>query len=201
MKRVVMVSAISLMVVLVLATLSAYAGTLTVRTTDAATGAVLANALVVVSDGQAVLAAGRTSPEGTWTGNVTTQAATVIAARELYVTGTRSVSIGAEGEQTLSFALRNYQPQDFNRLGRIVGFVRNAAGNPIPNATLVLIREGTPAGAAQSKEPAGIYELQWYAPGAYSVLATAPGHGQAVHTGQKITAGESLWLDITLQAN
>lgn len=190
--------AVGLMAVLMLSA-GATAGTLTVKVTDAETGANLARAVVVVSDGTSVLAAGRTSAEGTWTGSVTTQAATIIASRDLYVTQTQALSLGAQATESVSFALRKHQPEDFNRLGRIVGFVRNAAGNPIPDATLVLIREGQPVGATQPKNPTGVYELQWYRPGAYTVLATAPAHANATHTGQTIAAGESLWLDVTLQ--
>ena len=201
MKRAAVVVTTILAAALVLPVGSAHAGTLTVRTTDAATGAALANVLVVVAEGNSVLAVGRTSAGGAFTCSVTTAGATVIAARDLYVTDTRPLTIGAQGEQSIAFALRKHQPEDFNRLGRIVGFVRSGTGTPIPNATLVLLREGTPVGAAQPKNPTGVYELQWYRPGTYSVMATAPRHAAARHTGQTMSAGESLWLDITLQAN
>lgn len=174
------------------------AQTLTVRVTDAATGASLSRALVVVADGNTVLAANQITGDA-WTGNVTAQNVTVIAARDLYATETRTVSFAGQPNQTITFTLRKHQPEEFNRRGRIVGFVRNTAGNPLPNATLLLIRDGRPVGAAQPKNPTGVYELQWYPPGAYSVIGSAPGHASATHTGQTIAAGESLWLDIALQ--
>ncbi|MFW6156488.1 MAG: carboxypeptidase-like regulatory domain-containing protein, partial [Armatimonadota bacterium] len=95
--------------------------------------------------------------------------------------------------------LTKQQSSDYKRLGRIVGFVRNPQGQPVGKATLVLVRGAAPVGATQPENPTGVYELEWYPPGTYSVLGTAPGHKTSKYSGRNISAGESLWLDVTLQ--
>ncbi len=185
---------------LILPTIPAQAGTVSVTVTDAATEAPLSKALVVVFGGNSVLAQGHTSNQGKWTGNIAAQASGVVAAKDLYATASKTVSYDAEANASITFKLRKHQSSDFKTLGRIVGFVRDGAGDPIPKATLVLLKKGTPVGAGQPKNPTGVYELQWYNPGTYTLLATAPGHADARYENQTISAGESLWLDVTLQA-
>jgi hypothetical protein len=77
--------------------------------------------------------------------------------------------------------------------------VRNAAGEPLTNATLVLLKGPNPVGVARAQAPTGVYELDWYPPASYTVVVTAPGHNPATYQGKQIAAGESLWLDVTLQ--
>jgi hypothetical protein len=176
------------------------AASLTVTVVDAANGTPLAKSVVAVVSGDQVLAAGRTNEQGVWTGTVPQGQAHVTASKRLYASaGQQNIAFPAEGARNLRFELTKHQSADFRRLGRIVGFARNPAGQPVANATLVLLRGSTPVGAAQPEQATGVYELEWYPPGPYSVLATAPNHRTMKHSGQSISAGESLWLDVTLQ--
>ncbi len=175
----------------------AWAAQVTVTVTDKDSGAQLHKAVVAVVVGNSVVAAGRTASDGTWSARVADATkATVVVAKSLYVSVTRQVALS--GQVTVNVALQRFASDDFSRVGRIVGFVRSSAGQPLPNATLVLLRGSTPIGVTQPQNATGIYELKWYPPGTYSVLATAPGHAAKTYSGQRITAGESLWLDVIL---
>ncbi len=180
------------------ATMSAAGGaTLTVTVVDMETGATLSSAVVAVVSGESVLAAGRTNAQGVWTGAVSGSKVTVIATKDSHVTQARAITVGEAS--SLRFQLARHKQEDFKRLGRIVGFAKSATGQPLGNATLVLLKGAVPIGAAQPENATGVYELEWYAPGTYTVLATAPNHASQKFTKQTIAAGESLWLDVTLQ--
>lgn len=177
------------------------AASLTVTVVDKGSDAPLAKSVVAVVSGNTIVATGRTDEKGSWTGTVPAGKAKVVASRKLYASvASQNIAFEADGARRVNFTLSKHASDDFKRLGRIVGFVRNAQGQPVSKATLVLLnKSGSPLGAAQPEVATGIYELEWYAPGSYTVIATAPGHKPARHTGQTISAGESLWLDITLQ--
>ncbi len=183
---------------LAFAPVGAQAAQVTVTVTDAAGGAAINKAVVAVVMGNTITAGGITLPNGTWSAHTPdAERAFVVVAKKLYAPQAKRVALS--GQVSVSFALVKFGSEDFNRLGRIVGFVRNAAGEPIPNATLVLVKEGgTPVGVARSQTPTGVYELGWYPPGRYTVVATANGHNPVTRQGQQIKAGESLWLDIEL---
>ena len=173
------------------------AASLTVTVVDRGTGAALSGAVVAVVSGASVPAAGRTNAQGVWTWNGASGNVTIIATKDLHVTQARAVNAGETA--SLRFELAQHKQEDFKRLGRIVGFVKSANGQPLGNATLILLKGAAPVGAAQPENATGVYELEWYAPGTYAVLATAPGHANSKFTNQTIAAGESLWLDVTLQ--
>ena len=176
----------------------AQAATVSVSVTDHASGAPLSKAIVAVVAGSSVLAVGRTGPDGTWNGSVADGGqAYVVVTKDLHTPTARQVTLS--GSVSQGFALDKLSAADFTRLGRIVGFVRSASGQPLGNATLVLLRGGTPVGVTQPENATGVYELEWYAPGTYTVLATAPGYNSATYSSKLIAAGESLWLDIALQ--
>ncbi|MEA3403845.1 MAG: carboxypeptidase-like regulatory domain-containing protein [Armatimonadota bacterium] len=164
----------------------------------------LAKALVVVMAERSVVATGHTKPDGTWTGQVAGQV-TVVAAKTLHIAQTRTITVEADQPAQLTFKLRRQTAEDFKKLGRIVGFVKDADGKALAKATLVLLKRDeekdtlVAVGASQPKNATGIYELQWYPPGTYTVLATAAGHKPVRYEDQQISAGESLWLDVTLQ--
>ncbi|HCA47014.1 MAG TPA: hypothetical protein DEP45_06490, partial [Armatimonadetes bacterium] len=132
-----------------------------------------------------------------WSANVADGRVTVLAAKDLHVTQARAVTMS--GATSVRFDLLQHKQEDFKRLGRIVGFVRSTTGVPLANATLVLLKGSASVGVTQPENASGVYDLEWFAPGSYSVLATAPGHSARKFTGQSISAGESLWLDVTLQ--
>jgi len=175
------------------------AASLTVTVVESGTGTPLAKATVAVVSGDTVVATGRTNEQGVWNCTVPAGTAAAVASKKLYrSTGGAAISFDADGNRQIRLELVKHDSADFKRLGRIVGFVRNAGGQPIGNATLVLQKGPGPVGAAQPENATGVYELEWYPPGTYSVIATAPGHKTMKYTGQTITAGESLWLDVTL---
>jgi hypothetical protein len=176
------------------------AASLTVTVVDRESGAPLEKATVAVIAGDALVATGRTNKQGVWRGTVTQQPVAAVASKRLYNSaGAAAISFDEKGNRQIRLELAKHQSSDFKRMGRIVGFVRNAEGQPLGNATLVLMKKKGPVGAAHTENATGVYELEWYPPGTYRVLATAPGHKSSKYAGQSIQAGESLWLDVTLQ--
>jgi len=171
--------------------------TLTVTVVDMETGAALSGAVVAVVSGEAVPAAGRTNAQGVWSGTITGSKVRVIATKDLHVTQARAIVVGQAS--ALRFELAQHKQEDFKRLGRIVGFARSGGGAPLGNATLILLKGTAPIGVTQPENATGVYELEWYAPGTYTVLATAPNHTSKKFANQTIAAGESRWLDVTLQ--
>jgi bacillopeptidase F len=123
----------------------------------------------------------------------------VVASASGYASETQSVTVPEGGEAEVSFELRKLSGDDYKALGRIVGYAANAADEPIAGTTLVLITGGAIVGSAKPVGEKGVYELEWYPPGTYAVVATAPGYKRVVFTGQSIVAGESTRLDIELQ--
>ncbi len=183
---------------LALVAVNAQAAQITVTVTDGPDGAPINKAVVAVVVGNSVVAAGITPASGVWSAQVPDAArAFVVVAKKLYAPRAKQVTLS--GRVSASFALVKFGTEDFNRLGRIVGFVRNAAGEPVTNATLVLLKGHNPVGVARAQSPTGVYELEWYQPAGYTVVATAPGYAPATYQGNQIAAGESLWLDVTLQ--
>ena len=184
--------------VMALAAGDVHAAQITVTVTDGAGGAAINKAVVAVVVGNAVVGAGITPASGVWSAQVPDAArAFVVVAKKLYAPQARQVALS--GQVSASFALVRFGTEDFNRLGRIVGFVRNAAGEPLANATLVLFKGENPVGVTRVQNATGVYELDWYPPARYTVVVTAPGHNPATYQRKQIAAGESLWLDVTLQ--
>lgn len=177
-------------------TLAAQAATLQVTVTDKASGAAISKATVALVVGGNVVAAGRTDGNGAWTGPTVSADGWVVVDKKLYAPAARQVSAG---QGPLSVALEGLQTEQFKNLGRIVGFVKSTAGQPLSNATLVMVRDGRPVGVTQPQNASGVYELEWYPPGTYTVLATAPGFANRSYSGQQVTAGQALWLEVTLQ--
>ncbi len=174
------------------------AASLTVTVVDAGSGAAVSKATVAVVSGDSVLAVGRTNSQGVWSGTVTGGTARVTASKTLYASAT-SAPISLDADRQVRLQVTKHRSADFKRFGRIVGFVRNTAGQPVGNATLVLVKGNAAVGCARPENATGVYELEWYPPGAYSVLATAPGHHTSKYSGQRISASGSLWLDVKLQ--
>jgi hypothetical protein len=175
------------------------AASLTVTVVDGNSGTPLAKAVVAVVSGDSVLATGRTNAQGVWSATVTGDTARITASKRLYASATSAPVALKDDAAQIRLELTKQQSADYKRFGRIVGFVRNAQGQSVANATLVLLKGSGPVGATQPENPTGVYELEWYPPGKYSVLGTAPGHRTSKYSGQSISAGESLWLDVTLQ--
>lgn len=187
---------IAAVVALLALTLAAQAATLQVTVTDKASGAAISKATVALVVGGNVVAAGRTDGNGAWSGPTVSADGWVVVDKKLYAPAARQVSAG---QGPLSVALEGLQTEQFKNLGRIVGFVKSTAGQPLSNATLVMVRDGRPVGVTQPQNASGVYELEWYPPGTYTVLGTAPGFANRSYSGQQVTAGQALWLEVTLQ--
>ena len=187
---------IAIVVAMVSLAVVVQAGTLTVTVTDRASGAALAKATVALVHESNVVAAGRTDGNGVWTGPAPVAGAWVVAHKKLYAPVARQLTGEAA---SLSIALEGLQTEQFKNLGRIVGFVKSAAGQPLSTATLVMLREGKPVGVTQTQNASGVYELEWYPPGTYTVLGTAPGFANRPYANQQVAAGQALWLEVTLQ--
>lgn len=180
--------------------LAAATVSVSVQVTDRANGTPLAKTVVVLFAEGAVKAVGRTNAEGAWGGQVApTKRLTAVASKGLYVSAVRVVDATETATVQIHFELQRQASENFKRLGRIVGFVRGEENKPVGNATLVLLKKGKPVGVAQPENATGVYELQFYPPGKYTVMATAPGYRTLRTPVQEITAGGSLWLDINLQ--
>lgn len=177
-------------------TLAAQAAALQVTVTDKASGAAISKATVALVVGGNVVAAGRTDGSGAWTGPAVSAEGWVVVDKKLYAPVARQVSAG---QGTLGVALEGLAPEQFKSLGRIVGFVKSAAGQPLSNATLLMMRDGKPVGVTQTQNASGVYELEWYPPGTYTVVGTAPGYVNRSYSGLQVTAGQALWLEVTLQ--
>jgi len=108
-------------------------------------------------------------------------------------------TITVAGDLVLNVPLTKHSSSTFKNLGRIVGFVKATGNKPVAKALLLLKKGNAVVGAAQPQNATGVFELEWYPAGTYTVVATAPGHNTATYSGQKITAGESLMIEVTLQ--
>jgi len=183
---------------LAMVSLSAQAATVSGTVTDGPGGPGINKALVVLVSGNAVTASGRTSGSGqlALTGVANGRYALVVSARAY---ASKVDTINVNGDTTVNVGLTKLARGDFRNLGRIVGFVKAAGNKPVPNAVLLLKKGNAFVGATQPENVTGVYELEWYPPGTYSVIATAPGHNSATFNDQKISAGESLMLNIELQ--
>ena len=123
----------------------------------------------------------------------------IVASASGYASASKSVTVPDGGEAEAWFELKKLAGDDYKALGRVVGFVKSAAGKPMAGATLLLLSGDTVVGTAKSMGDKGVYELEWYKPGTYTVVCMADGCKRAVFTGQKVTAGKSTRLDIELQ--
>lgn len=125
---------------------------------------------------------------------------TLVVSASARVSVIRTVTVPDGGETEVGVELPKLTGDDYKTRGRIVGFVKGANGKPIANATLVLVKDRSPVGAARPGNATGVYELEWYPPGSYKVIVEAPGYKSKAYARQQITAGAAKRLDVTLQA-
>lgn len=112
-------------------------------------------------------------------------------------------TVPVENGQTarLDWALRPLTADQVQAMGRIVGFVQDEQGRGIGNTWLLITQvaeDGVPhpVGVTTSENPTGLYELQWYPPGRYGVVAYAPGQPQPdARDDLRIQPGRSVRLD------
>lgn len=178
--------------------LGAQAATVSGLVTDGAGGPGISKALVVLVAGNSVEASGHTNAAGQYSlANVPGGRYSMIVSANGYASKVEEISVA--GDTTNNVALVKLTKSDFRNLGRIVGFVKAVGNKPVANALLLLKKGNSWVGATAPENVTGVYELQWYAPGSYTVLAVAPNYQSATYTNQQITAGESLRLDVVLQ--
>ena len=176
----------------------AQAATVSGTVTDGPGGPGINKALVVLLAGNNVTASGRTSGSGQYSlKGVGNGRYTIVVSAGAYASKTDTISVN--GNSTVNVPLVKLTKSDYRNVGRIVGFVKATGNKPVPNALLLLKKGNAYVGATQPENVTGVYELEWYPSGTYTVIATAPGHNTASHGGQKISAGESLMLNIELQ--
>lgn len=104
-----------------------------------------------------------------------------------------------QGSLRTTMVLRKFKAADYKRLGRVVGFVKNAQGEGINDALLWLLKDRKVIGATHSEAASGVYELEWYEPGTYSVACFADGYQPEDVHNVKIAAGQSVRIDFTLK--
>ncbi len=178
--------------------LGAEAGSMSGTVTAGAGGPGISKALVVLVSGNSVAAMAKTVSGGRYElPAVANGSYKLVVSANGY--SSKADGITVNGDLALNVALTKLSGTDFKNLGRVVGFVKAAGNKPVPKALLLLKKGTVPIGAAQPQNATGVYELQWYAPGTYTVVVVAPGFATATYANQKISAGESLWLDVELQ--
>ena len=179
-------------------TLCAEAGSVSGKVTDGPGGPGISKALVVLLSGNSVAAVGKTVSGGRYElAGVAAGKYTIVVSASKYASKVDTITVG--GDLVLNVPLTKHSSSTFKNLGRIVGFVKATGNKPVAKALLLLKKGNAFVGAAQPQNATGVFELEWYSPGTYTVVATAPGHNTATYANQKITSGESLWLDVTLQ--
>ena len=196
-RRGVLMAAVALVALVGLAA-AAEAGSVSGTVTDSAGGQGINKALVVLVSGTTPVAAGRSASNGHYElAGVANAAYTIVVSANNYAPKADNVTVN--GDLTLNVPLRKLTGPDYKSLGRIVGFVKSTANKPVANALLLLVRGNAVVGASQPENATGVYELQWYTPGTYTVIGVAPGHKTATYPGQVIAAGESLMLEVALE--
>ena len=123
----------------------------------------------------------------------------LVASASRYNSVTRAVTVPDGGEAEVWLELTKLTDNDYKTRGRVVGFVKDANGDPVANVTLTLMKVNKPVGAARPVNATGVYELEWYPPGTYTVIAVAPGFKTGTYAGQRLAAGTSTRLDVVLQ--
>lgn len=82
--------------------------------------------------------------------------------------------------------------------GQIVGTVKNANGELVPGATVVVTNPATGLNRTLTTGDQGEFRAVSLPPGEYTVDVTAPGFGKSTQTGYKVEVGSALSADITL---
>lgn len=83
--------------------------------------------------------------------------------------------------------------------GKIGGTVRDANGAPIGGAPVTITNQETGDRRVATSSTSGAYEAGDLAPGVYSVTVDVQGFRKAVQRGQRVDAGATLTVDVTLQ--
>src|SRR6266478_1643919 len=82
--------------------------------------------------------------------------------------------------------------------GQIVGTVKNANGELVPGATIVVTNPATGLSRTITAGDQGEFRAVSLPPGEYTIEVTAPGFGKFTQTGYKVEVGSALSADVTL---
>jgi hypothetical protein len=82
--------------------------------------------------------------------------------------------------------------------GQIVGTVKNANGELVPGATVLVTNPATGLNRTLTTGDQGEFRAVSLPPGEYTIDVTAPGFGRSTQTGYKVEVGSALTADIAL---
>jgi hypothetical protein len=82
--------------------------------------------------------------------------------------------------------------------GQIVGSIKNANGELVPGATVVITNPATGLSRTLTTGDQGEFRAVSLPPGEYTIDVTAPGFGKTTQTGYKVEVGSALTADIAL---
>jgi hypothetical protein len=82
--------------------------------------------------------------------------------------------------------------------GQIVGSIKNANGELVPGATVVVTNPATGLSRTLTTGDQGEFRAVSLPPGEYTIDVTAPGFGKTTQTGYKVEVGSALTADIAL---
>ncbi len=82
--------------------------------------------------------------------------------------------------------------------GQIVGTIKNANGELVPGATIVVTNPATGLSRTITAGDQGEFRAVSLPPGEYTIEVTAPGFGKTTQTGYKVEVGSALTADIAL---
>jgi hypothetical protein len=100
---------------------------------------------------------------------------------------------GGSGSDTIAHSKPAYKPKNHRawvEKGRVVGLVRNCPGCEID----ALDAEGKIVTSARVPEGGKVYELEWLAPGTYTIRVAAKGYEPLVLEGLVVKAKNDLWV-------
>ncbi len=161
---------------------------------DSITSNPIMNALIGVFDGSVFVAFTTTDGAGNYSvSDLAPGNYDVTATAEGYQSKTVGASVITNTTTIVDFALD--QPP-----GAIAGTVTDAStGNPIPGATINIL-QGTTLITSILTDTNGQYSISEFAPGNYTVIASAPNFSAAV-AGATVTAGNTTTVNFALLAN
>src|SRR5215470_17811873 len=83
--------------------------------------------------------------------------------------------------------------------GTISGFVKDQTGAVVPGATVTAVMTGQQLTRSALSDSTGFFNMLSMQPGVYEISTIAQGVDKHLQSGVRLTAGESLRVDLTLQ--
>jgi iron complex outermembrane receptor protein len=83
--------------------------------------------------------------------------------------------------------------------GRVAGTIRDAFGAAVSGAAVTITNQETGASRVVRSSPTGAYEAADLPPGLYTVSTDVQGFAKIVHRDQRVAAGATLTIDLTLE--